>query len=633
MPGLYEDLRYSFRALIHNRGIAVIAILSLALGIGANTTIFTLMHAVLLRPLPVKNPSTLVALHTVDSRSPGLLLLSYPNYKDYRDQNQVFSSLAVYAAVEVAMNGLGEPQAAVVQLVSANYFPTLGVPAALGRTFLPEEDGAAGAAPVVVISHALWASQFGSDPNVTSRDIILAGRPFRIVGVAPAGFRGVNQLYSADVWAPMAMYPQLYPNSAWVTQRRALLFAVIGRLKPGIGMAQAEAGLQGLSQELERQFPKDNEGRRIRLTSLSQAALAAKTRNVLTKATTLLMVISGLVVLIACANIANLLLARAAGRAKEITVRLALGASRVQLMRQLLMESVLLSLLGGIASLAFARGLRDLLWSMRPALLNHADISMELNGAVLAYTILISVVTGVLFGLVPALRSTKPDLSENLKERSGKAPALPGRWNPRFLLVSFQVAFSVVALVGAGLFLRGLESAWHIDLGFDATHLGVVSFNVGDRGYDEARGRIYQQKAVELAASVPGVAAVGMSKDWPFRVSVARTILLDGQEDLSAGKGKLTLTSIVWPGYLRTVGIPLIAGHDLSLTDTPEKPRIAIVNEAAAAHFWPGSNAIGKRLHFFGDPLPAEVVGIARNATYQNIGEPPQALIYLSLLQ
>ena len=443
----------------------------------------------------------------------------------------------------------------------------------------------------------------------------------------------MNQLYSADLWVPMAMYQQLYPNPSWVLQRRALLFAVVGRLKPGIGMAQAEAGLAGVSQELERRFPKDNDGRRIRLTSVSQAALAAKTRQEFTSATALLMVISGLVLLIACANIANLLLARAAGRTKEITVRLALGASRAQLIRQLLMESVLLSVLGGATSLAFAHWIRDLLWSLRPTLLNHADIPMELNGTVLAYTIVISVLTGVLFGLAPALRSTNPDLATNLKERSGKAAASTGRWNLRSILVSFQVAFSVVALVGAGLFLRGVQSAWRVDLGFDAAHLGVVQFNVGDHGYDEARGRSYQQRAIELAAATPGVSAVSISKDLPFRVTAARTILLDGQEDAATGKGRVTLTSVIWPGYLQTVGIPLIAGRDLNLMDTAEKPRMAIVNQAAAAHFWPGENPLGRRLHFFGDSLSAVVIGIARNASYQGIGEPPQALIYLSMLQ
>jgi predicted permease len=633
MRGIYEDLRCSFRALIHNRGVAVTAILSLALGIGANTTIFTLMNAVLLRPLPVRDPSTLVALHTVDPRNPGLLLCSYLNYRDYRDRNQVFSSLAVYSSVGVAMTGNGEPQLLLGQLVSANYFPTLGIQPLLGRAFLPEEDGAPGAAPVVVISHGLWTRQFGADPRITSRTITLAGRAFRIIGVAPPGFRGINQLYSADVWAPVAMYQSLYPNPTWVEQRRALVFAVVGRLKPGIGMAKAEAGLQGLSQELERQFPKDNDGRRAKLTSVAQASLAARTRKDLTSASTVLMVVSGLVLLIACANIANLLLARAAGRTKEITVRLALGASRAQLIRQLLMESVLLSLLGGVTALVFARWARDLLWSMRPTLLNYANFPMEFSGTVLAYTISISVFTGILFGLAPALRSTNPDLATNLKERSGKASVAPGWWNPRSVLVSVQVAFSVVALIGAGLFIRGVQSAWQIDLGFDAGHLGVVGFNVGDRGYDEPRGREFQAKALEIAAATPGVKAATISKDPPFKVSAARTILLDGQEDLATGKGRLTLTSVVWPGYFQTIGIPLLAGRGMTPKDTPEKPRVAIVNEAAASHFWPGESAIGKRLHFFGDSRSAEVVGVARNANYQNIGEPPQALIYLSMVQ
>jgi predicted permease len=632
MIGIQDDLRHGLRALAKHRAVSTAAVFSLALGIGANTTIFTLVNAILLRPLQVEEPSRLAALHTVDSRNPGLLLCSYPNYQDYARENQVFSSLLLYTTLTLNLTGRGDPQLLMGQLVSGDYFETLGVHPIVGRGFRPEEDASAGASPVAVISYGLWQRQYGGDSTVGAKTIQLNGRPFNIIGVAPAGFQGLNQLYAADVWVPLMMYPQLYPNVAWVTQRRALLFAVVGRLKPGITLAQAEAGIQGLAQELERQYPRDNEGRRIRLTSVAEDTLAPKTRAIVSNASVVLLIISGLVVLIACGNVANLLLARAAGRTREITVRLALGASRIRLIRQLLIESMVLALAGGTVALLLARWARDLLWSMRPPLFNHADVHPELGGAVLLYTLVISIGTGVLFGLVPALRSTKADLATDLKERTGQ-PASRGGWRPRSILVTAQIAFSVIALVGAGLFLRSVRIAGQIDPGFDAQHLGIVAFNVAEQGYKEPRGRDYQQRALEIAAATPGVVSATLSKDIPFHVSAARTVLLEGQDNTVSGRGRTTLTSVVWPGYFRTVGIPLVSGRDISMLDEASAPRVAIVNEAAATHFWPGENAIGKRLHFFGDTIPAQVVGVARNANYQAIGEAPQALIYLSLVQ
>jgi predicted permease len=353
--GILADFNYGLRALVKNRGFASVAILSLALGIGANTTVFTLLNALLLRPLPVAQPNRLAAVNTLDSSNPGILFCSYPNYKDYRDRNQVFTSLILYSPILINLTGHGDPQSVMGQIVSGNYFGGLGIHAALGRGFLPEEDASPGANPVAVISYGLWTRMFAADPAITSRSLRLNGRNYAIVGVAPREFQGINSIYAADVWVPMAMYEQIYPNPAWVNQRRALLFSVAGRLKPGIGLSQAEAGLQPLAQELERQYPLDNRGRRIQLTSIAEAAVAPKTRELVRNAGTVLIIVSALVLLIACANVANLQLARAAGRGREITVRLALGARRWQLIRQLLVESVILSVAGG-ASVCCSRG-------------------------------------------------------------------------------------------------------------------------------------------------------------------------------------------------------------------------------------------------------------------------------------
>ena len=622
---MIEDLRFGLRTLARNRALAAVAILSLALGIGANTTVFTLVRAILLRPIPVRDPSTLVAVHTVDSKNPGLLYTSLPNYLDVRDQNQVFSSLLLYTIVTVNVTDGGGPRLQIGHMVSANYFETLGVEPAAGRAFLPEEDRSPGAVPVAMIGYAMWQSAYGGDPRITSRTISLNGRLYQIVGVAPKGFSGLNTLYAADVFVPVAMYPALYSAAAQVPQRRALLFSMAGRLKPGISAAQAEASLRPLAQELERRFPSENRGRSLRLTPIEQASFAAKTRTAASGAGLILLIVSGLVLLIACANVANLLLARAAGRNKEIALRLALGSGRLRLMRQLLTESVALSLLGGLGGLLVARWGRDLVWGMRPPMFNHSGFDLRLDLTVFGYTLAVSAITGVLFGLFPALRATSSDLARDLKERSGRSAG--GRSRIRTLLVAGQVAFSVVALIGAGLFIRSIINAGQLDPGFDGAHLATVTFNVADQNYSEARGRDYQERVLAIAGRTPGVQAATLGKDPPFHVSSARTVILDDRQD------SFTLTTAVWPGYFQAVGIPLLRGRDFSRHDTPATPHVAVVNEAAAARFWPGKDSVGMVLRFFGDPNPAEVVGVARNANYQAIGEDPKPFIYLSLSQ
>lgn len=629
ITGLYDDFRYGLRALAKNRGFAVVATLSLALGIGANTTVFTLLNAILLRPLPVSAPERLVEVNTVDVTTPGTLYCSYPNFKDYRDRNQVFSALMLYTPILINMTGHGDPETVMGQLVSGNYFDVLGVRPALGRGFLPEEDQHPGAAPVVVISYSFWMRLFGGDRNVAQRSLRLNGRNYQIVGVAPPEFQGISNVYAADVWVPMMMYEQIFPNPAWVNQRRALLFSVAGRLKAGISVEQAQAGLQGLAGDLEREYPGDNRGRRIRLTSIREAAVPPKMRSVIQSAGGVLLIVSALVLLIACANVANLQMARAAGRNREIAVRLALGASRWQLIRQLVVESVMLSAAGGALGLVLARWSRDVLWAVRPPALRHAGFAIDLDWRVLGYTLAVSLVTGVAFGLIPGLRATRCNLATDLKERSGQT-ASTGGWHPRSVLVMLQMAFSLIALVGAGLFVRSLRNASHFDPGFDAAHLAVISFNLSDQGYDEAGVREFERGALERIARLPGVDGASIAKDVPFSVGSARTLVLRGQD---SSQGHVTLTSLTTPGYFQTVGMPLLRGRDFNAADTKPSPRVAIVNEAAAAFFWPGQDPVGQVISFFPENLPVSIIAVARNANYLGIGESPQPMVYLSLLQ
>jgi predicted permease len=616
--------------MARRRGFTLVAVLSLALGIGANTTIFSLLNGVLLRPLALDNPASLVAVYTTDPKTPGNLPISYLNYKDYRDRNSVFSNVALYTPIAVNLTGTGDPRPLMAHIVSGNYFQTLGVRPIIGRAFLPEEDVTPNARAVAVISYGLWTRLFADDPGVTSRTLTLSGRAFSIVGVAPDDFRGINELYGADLWTPMAMYPQVYPAPAWVNQRRASVFSVVGRLKPAVGMAQAEGAMQSLAAELARQYPRDNGGRSVKLAPVAEAALNGKDRAIYNRTGSILLAISGIVLLIACANVANLLLARAAGRAKEITVRIAIGASRLHLVRQLLVESVLLSIMGGALGLLAAQFARGVLWPLRPPAMKYAAFRFDLDARVLGYTMGIAVLTGVIFGLIPAFGS-RADLAVSLKERAGSAPPSNGALPPRAVLVILQLAFSLVALLGAGLFLRSVHSAIKIDPGFDAAHLGVITFNVADQGYNDARGREYRQRILERAAAVPGVDAVSLAKDLPFSVGGTRTVLLQGEDN--AASGRPTLTSVTYPGFFQTVRIPVLSGRDFSLTDTSASPRVAIVNDSAARRFWPGQDAIGKVIQFAGENLPVQIVGVVRTADYHMPGESPKAMVYLSMQQ
>jgi len=633
MIGIYDDLRYGLRGLGKNPGFTAVCIVSLALGIGANTTIFSLANAVLLRPLPVRDPGSLAAIYTVDSSNPGFWGCSYPNYIDYRDRNQVFSSLLLYTGVGLNLSGGSEPRLVMAQLVSANYFAALGVNPALGRGFLPEEDIGGGAHPVAVIGNRFWRREFAGDAAVLTRTVNLNGLPYRIVGVAPEGFEGLNTLTATDIWVPISMYRELYGAPELVNQRRYLMFQAVGRLKPGVTLPHAQAAIGSIAQDLEKQFPQENRGRRALLTPATDAAIPPTNRAEITRAGTVLAVLSAVVLLVACGNLANLLLARAAGRTREITVRLAMGANRWRLVRQLLTESVLLALLGGAAGLLFAVWGRDLLWSMRPPEFIHAAVRMRLDRTVLAYNFAVSVLTGLLFGLVPALGATRADLAADLKERgAGQSASFRACGNARALLVMALVAFSVIALAAAGLFVRSLRNAGRFDPGFDAAHLGIVVFNVADRGYGETQGRDFEQRVLDCASAIPGVVSAALANDWPLHVSLSRTMAIDGRED-AAGTGRLVLSELVEPGFLRSVGIPLLRGRDFTARDGKASPHVAIVNETAANTYWPGENPVGKRVKFFGEDAATEVIGVARTANYQAIGEAPKPFVYLSMEQ
>jgi len=643
MSTLFRDLKIGARLVIKNPGFTIAAVLSLALGIGANTTIFTLINAVLLHPLPVDEPAELVSVFTTDERNQGgplgFLQVSPMNYRDLRDKNDSFSGLAAHTGLPLNITGgTGNPDQVFGEIVTGNYFTVLGARPLVGRVFLPDEDQTPGEKLVCVLGYGEWQKRFGGDPSIVGRTISLNGHQFTVVGIMPKGFKGTNAIGTPALWVPYMTYPQtvngfflelLRPDS-----RRGLAFNVTGRLKPGVTVQQAEANLKTVARQLEQEYPNENKGRNVTLVPLAQATVNPGFRENLVTAGGLLMTIVGLVLLIACANVANLLLARASARQREIAVRLSLGASRGQLIRQLLTEGTLLAVLGGITGLVLAYWAQDLLWSFRPPFLQADAIDIRPDARVLLFTLGIALATGLLFGLAPAVQTSRPNLVLDLKETRSVPAGSRHLFSLRNILVAAQVALSLVALIGAGLFLRSLQNAQRIRPGFDMDRLAVMSFDLGAQGLDEERGRQFQQRVLEQVASVPGVESATLASTVPlFNGGFARTVFLEGQDASDRRSGRLVQITVAGPKYLETVGIPLLRGRTISDLDQPNTPSVVVINETMAKKFWPDEEAIGKRFKFFGQENFQQVVGIARDSKYNFIGEDPTPHIYQAMTQ
>ena len=642
MKDFWQDLRHGARVLLKSPSFSVVAVLSLALGIGANTTIFTVVNAILLDPLPVKDISQLVQVDTIDAKTQvgfaraTKLGLSFRNFQDYQQQNEVLTGISCFLGTPLTWSGGAEPRQINGQMVSANYFDVLGLRPAAGRFFLPDEDSKLSGNNVAVISYSFWTNKLGSDKDAVGKTLTLNAMPYTIIGVSPKGFKGTLTFGSAEqIWIPTSMYPQALTGFAkeFFNDRRFLNALAVARLKPETGLRQAEASLKTIAAKLEKDFPKDNAGRSIALTPLTEAAVGVNVHDQIGLAGTMMMTVVGLVLLIACANLANLLLARAARREKEMGLRAALGASRPRLIRQMLTECILLALVGGATGLAIAYVGRTVLWSFRPPFIEQNDIDLSFDLRVLLFTLAISIFTGLLFGLAPAFRASVPDLAETLK-MGGRGGSIGwGRNRLRSLLVVSEIALSLVALVGAGLFIRSMRDAQKMDPGFESKNLFMLAFDLGALHYDEGRGQQFLRSAIEQANAAPGVKAAAVASNFPLGGGLARTVFPEGEDESSGYRGTLTQLDDVSVGYFNALRIPLVRGRLFTDADRKETARVAIINEAMAKKFWPNQEAIGKRFHFFGDPGLLQVVGIARDSVVNAIGEVPPPLAYLPVTQ
>jgi putative ABC transport system permease protein len=640
MQTLWQDMRYGARMLGKNPGFTLIAVVTLALGVGANSLIFSLVNALLLRPLPVEKPEQLAAVYTSDFSSTQYGASSYPDYVDFRDRNQVFSGTVVYMPTAFSLNVGGVNERAFGEVVSGNYFSTLGVKPALGRGFLPEEDRTPGERAVVVIGYKLWQNRFGGDPAVVGRAIKLNGHSFTIVGVAPEKYSGLIRGIASDLWVPAMMIKQAAPGADYLVERGDRGFLVMGRLKPDVTSYQAQTDFRRITEQLFKEWPQEwtnvrNQSRVISLLPEGQARILPDLRTPVVIFMSLLMTVVGLVLLIACANIANLLLARATARRKEIAIRLSLGASRGRLIRQLITESVPLSLLGGVAGLLIAIWGSDLLMAFKPPAPVPIEIDLGADWRVLGFTFGVSLLTGVLFGLAPALAASRPDLVASLKDEAGGST---GRGRLRGALVIAQVALSLMLLICSGLFIRSLRNAGSVDLGFDADNLLALSMDLQLQGYNETTGRNFSRQLLDRVRALPGVVSASMTDELPLGGGARRAITIEGYTT-QPGESTEVNSSSVAPGYIETLGIPLPHGRAFDEKDREGAPGVVMVNEAFARRYWPGQEPIGKRIQMgvarsgANDSPYLEVVGVVKDGKYVTLDEEATPFFYLNLAQ
>jgi predicted permease len=641
LADLVRDLKYGLRSMARAPGFSFFTILALALGIGASTTVFTVVNSLLLHPLPAQDPSRLVSLYTTDLKnqkpSGSLLPISYQNLQDYKSRNAAFSNLGGFSPPMPMTLVEGKAQERFFgQLVTNGYFETLGLTPAKGRFFLPNEVTSPGSAPVAVLSYSAWKYHFNSDPGVIGKALELNGAPFTVIGVAPQGFLGVSAVFGPDVWLPATMARQVLPPELRdvLEQRGKPFFQGIARLKGGITRSQAQASFEALAATLRREYPDANAGHTISVEPITTELFSSTGgERGLALVSTVLLLIVGLVLLIACSNVANLLLARGVSRRQEIALRLAIGAGRGRLVRQLLTESVLLGIFGGIAGMGVGYEGCRFLWSFRPSEYARNLADPKLDATVFLFAFLLSLATGFIFGVVPALRASKTGLVESLKEESHVAG--PAARSARFQksLLAGQVAFSLISLIAASLFLRAVQRAYDIDPGFDHQHLAVLMMNPEQGGQDLARLKIFHRDVQNRVSRLPGIPAVTWSSNMPFWSSASRGVFIQGQEQQRKAETISTVTNSIDVDYFKTMQIPLLQGRAFNEADQEESLPVVVINEDLARRYWPQGNAIGNHLRLSGDTVQRQIIGVVKNSNYTTLGEAPQPCLYLPLRQ
>jgi len=616
---LSQDLRYAIRTLRQSPGFTLVAILSLALGIGANTVVFGVLNALILKPLPVSSPDELFFIQGRNNSTQ-----SFPNYLELRDRNTTFSGLMAYRTAPMGLESADGARRVWGYLATGNYFDVLGVKPALGRLFQPDDDRQPGASPFAVLSYACWQSRFAADPHIIGKSIRINALSYTVLGVAPRGFQGTELFYQPEIWVPMMMQPQIEGRS-WLDNRNTFNSMLIGRLKPGVTPPQAETNLNTIATTLAKEYPASNEGLKLHL---ARPGLVGDTIRVPMEAFTAgVMALAGLVLLAACANLASLLAARAADRHRELSIRASLGAGRGRIVRQLLTETLLLSLLGGAAGCGLAAALLKILRHWRAPLdfLVHFDVDPD--GRVFFFAVAASIVAGILSGLAPARQAWRMDPYQSLKGTPSGAAGR--RWALRDVLLTAQVAVCCVLLTASFVSLRGLTRALSTPLGFDARSVAVAGFDLGLAHYAQPEAQNFQRRALDAVARLPGVAAAAYANSVPLSIDQSsNTVFAENETDFRPSKSTSVSYYDVSPGYFRAIGTRLIAGRDFTWRDGKETPRVAIVNERFARKIFGTRDAIGLRFRHGRNAPLIEVIGVVETGKYMTLTEAPRPALY-----
>jgi predicted permease len=646
MQAILQDLRYASRTLFKKPGFTLVAVASLALGIGLNTTIFSVVNAVLLKRTAVSDPGRLVEVYSSPTDDFPYVTTSYPDLRDLRDGVDALEGLAGHAFVRGILSRDGKSELVMGEVVTWNYFDVLGIKPPLGRTFLPEEDETEGSHPVMIVSHGLWQRRLGGDPAVVGKTLRVSGIEYDIIGVAPDTFTGAIPGLVPEFWAPTAMVSKLrfsgmqaeMPSATGTTRlekRGSRWLFVKGRLAPGRTLEEAQAQVSTVFARLSKEYPVSNEKLKGLVLPAAGVRFHPMVDSYVNQAGTVLFAAVGLVLLIACANVANMLLARASNRRREIAVRLSVGASRADLLRQLMCESFVLAALGTLAGLAVAAAAGRILSGMQTSLPLPVSFTIGIDPTVIAYAILLSIATAVFFGLAPAWRASRPDLVPALKGDSGGDER--GRRRGSFLskaLVVGQLAVSLVLLVAGALLTRALVVAQSADLGFDPAGIASLSFDLGMNNFTLEQAQAFRPQMIDRLKGLPGVQAVSLAVRMPLAPDInMEGIHVPGHHRPDDDADTIDAT-YVDENYFRVVGVPVVEGRGFEASDREGSPKVVIVNQAFAKRYWPNESALGKHISTDGyEGTPFEIVGVVRDHKVRSVGEEDRPYLHFAWAQ
>lgn len=641
MDELRRDIRYGLRSLLGAPGFTLVALVTIALGIGVNSTIFSLVNAVLFRPLPVEAPDELVNVYGHTATSSAHETLSYPNFLDYRERTETLSGMMAHTNFFAALSIRGSSELVVGEIVSRDYFRVLGVQPALGRGFTPEEFAGPGSGPVAILSHPFWESRFGADPEAIGRTLRLNGTTYTVVGVAPEGFGGMFPAVTAQMWIPVSMVETVDPlgnqrnsgggGAGFLEQRGRHFLWVRGRRKPGVPVGRVRAEMETIAARLSREYPEENERERVTVVATNDVAINPDFDGAVAPAGMVLLGAVGLVLLVACANLANMTLARASSRRRELALRHTLGAEHGRLVRQLLTESLMLALAGGVVAMGLAYGLARLIARFQPPLPIEMGLDIAPDWRVLVFTLLVAGVTGLAFGLLPAWRAARPDLVPALKGTSeGDGPRTP--WSLGNALVVAQVAVSVVVLVAGALLARSLGAAGRVELGYDIDRTAYLSLAMEMNGYGPDETGPFIEEATRRIEALPQVESVGLASRIPLSLNNnGFGVFIEGHQASADSRPYIMDGAYVDERYFEALDLRILAGRGIEESDRDEGARVAVVTRTMADRYWPDREAVGREFRTSWDGEPYRIVGVVQDYKVDTPGESPKPYLHLPL--